>query len=473
MNAFFSNLFGSIAGSAWQVQTKAGMQFIPFNNSGGTIQIAGQKAVWLGLQNRLMQKYAYEFCYPLASVIDRLAEADLNGEVEIYNAKGKGKDKMAMSSYATRLRKLLEQPNPLQSWEQFRGQQLVYKRTFGFCPVLPIMPAGMESGDPSYCLALINLPPWNFEAIPTGKFFGQSALDGLVKEYVCTMLNNRVTFTPDQLFILEDSFFQDEQTNFMLPKSRLVGLDMAVSNLCAAMEADNVLLRKRGPLGFISHDAAATKDAVAGYLPMTPDEKTELQNSLSEYGLNLEQFQYAISRQAVKWNPMSYDVKGLGTKETIVASEKAVCHRFGYSYILYEDSGATFANQSGAHKALYQNVIIPNAEKDFCKYNKFFKADENGIELEIDFSELPIMQEDELMKAQAAKAWDEALLTEYKVGLITKNMWLAARGMEPMPVGGDEYYTAPAPVDMNTMNQNTNQNGTQQNQGTQNQGQPS
>lgn len=428
------------------------MQFIPLDDAGGTIQIAGQSAVWLGLQNALMQKYAYEFCYPVASVVDRLAEADLNGEVEVYRAEGKGKDKKATSPYATRMRKLLEQPNPLQSWEQFRGQQLVYKRVFGFCPVLPIMPSGVfdATGDPSYCIALINLPPWLFEAVSTGKFFAQSTMDGYVKEYVCTMLNTRVVFQPHQIFILEDSFIQDERTDFLLPKSRLVGLDMAVSNICSAMEADNVLLRKRGPLGFISHDAAATKDAVAGYLPMTNDEKQELQRSLTEYGMRLDQFQYAISRQAVRWNPMSYDVNQLGTKETVVAGEKAICHRFGYSYILYEDSGATYANQSGAHKALYQNVVIPNAEKDFCKYNKFFKAGENNCELEIDFEELPIMQEDELAKARAAKAWNDALSIEYKTGLITKNQWLVARGYEPLTTGGDEYYTAPAPIQQQT-----------------------
>lgn len=393
-----------------------------------------------------MQKYAYEFCYPVAAVIDRLAEADINGEIEIYRKEGKGKEKKATSSWATRMRALLEQPNPLQSWEQFRGQQLVYKRVFGYCPVLPIMATGIF--DKSYCLAMINLPPWTFEATSTGKFFNQSKIDGLVKEYKCTILNSEMKFTPDQIFILEDSFVQDEIASFLLPKSRLVGLDMAISNVCAAMEADNVLLKKRGPLGFISHDAAATKDAVAGYLPMTPDEKNELQTSLTQYGMSLDQFQFVISRQAMKWNPMSFNVTELGTKDTVVAAEKAICHRFGYSYILYEDSGATFANQSGAHKALYQNVIIPNAEKDFTKYNKFFEADAENCEIEICFDELPIMQEDEVQKANAAKIWDDVYELEYKAGLITLNQWLNERGYDSRP-DGDTYYKAPtvsAPV---------------------------
>jgi hypothetical protein len=454
MNSFFNNLFGTIAGDNGVLERVApNIGFIPIDGNGVTIDIKGQNAVWLGLQNKIQQKWAYEYCYALASIVDKLASADTTGEVEILRLKGKGREDYATSPYAQRMNKLFANPNPLQSWEQFRGQQVVYKKIFGFCPVLPIMPAGVDS-DPSYCVGMINLPPWTFEAVPTGKFTGQTKIEGLVKEYTCTILDEKKVFEPNQIFILNDGFMQDDKINFLLPKSKLVGLDMAVSNLCAAMEADNVLLKKRGPLGFISHDAAATKDAVAGYLPMTPTEKNELQTNLQQYGLSLSQFQYVISRQAVKWNPMSYDTKQLGTKETIIASEKAICHRYDYSYILYEDSGATYANQSGAHKSLYQNNVIPNADKDITKYGMFFKAEENNTEFTICFDDLPILQENELEKAQAAKAWDDTLLIEYNNNLITKNQWLTARGYDTIP-DGDKYKKDEVQLEP----VNTNQNG--------------
>lgn len=443
MNQFFNNLFGSIAGDSGILQRlEPGIDFIPINGQGGTIDIKGQDASWLGLQNRLMQKWAYEYCFPLASVVDRLAEADTTGVIEILRYKGKGKEDFATSAWAQRMNKLLAQPNPLQSWEQFRGQQIVYKKIFGFCPVLPIMPSSIS--DRSYAVAIINLPPWTFDAVSTNKMLGQSEIEGLVQEYTCNLLGEKKHFTPDQLFILNDGFMQDENCNWLLPKSKLVGLDMAVSNICAAMEADNVLLKKRGPLGFISHDAAATKDSVSGYLPMTTKEKTEIQDSLQQYGLSWNQFQYAISRQAIKWNPMSYNVTELGTKDTVISGEKAICHRYGYSYILYEDSGATYANQSGAHKALYQNNVIPNNTKDLGKYNEWFESVENNCTIVADFSDLPILQENEKEKADAAKAWNDALKIEYESGLITKNQWLTARGYETI-AGGDEYFKLSVP----------------------------
>lgn len=434
----YPSLFGAIAGRRGILSyLQAGTDFIPTDGNGSTLKITdnGNTANWLGLRSRQMQKYAYEFCYPFAAVVDRLAEADGNGEVEILRTQGKGKEDLATNGWAQRMNALMAQPNPLQSWGQFRGQQNVYKRTFGFCPVLPIMPEGIT--DPSYAYSMVNLPPWLFDVFGTKKM-KQSDIKGLVQKYVVRLLGQTIDILPDQVFILEDSFFQDENFDFLLPMSRLVGLDMAVSNICAAMEADNVLLRKKGPLGFISHDAAATKDAVAGYIPLVQKQVDELQEALRKYGLSWDQFQYAISKQPMKWNSMSYNVQELGTKDTILQGTQAICQRYGYSYILYTDSEATYANQAGAHKALYQNNTIPNARKDMAKYNKFFKAEENQCKITLDYSHLPILQEDAKSKADARKTMSDVLGTEYKAGLITKNMWLQGVGLDSI-TGGDTY----------------------------------
>lgn len=438
VSTFFNNLFGTIAGPSGLYRNGGGMDFIPADGQGGTIQIKGDTASWLGLKNRLMQKFAYDFCFPVACVADRLAEYDIAGTLQILRNKGKGKDNFATGDWAVRMGKFLAQPNPLQSWEQFRGQQNVYKRVFGFCPVLPIVPIGFEAL-PEYALSMINIPPWLFEARSTRKLLYQNKLEEIVKEYVVTILGETFILNPNQVIILEDSFMQDEQCDFLLPQSRLVGLDMAVSNLCAAMEADNVLLKKKGPLGVWSHDASATKDSVAGYVPMSSTEKKELQDALQHYGMSWNQYQYVISRQPVKWAAMSFDVKQLGTKETVIASEKAICHRYGYPYVLYEETDATYANGSNAARGVYQNNIIPNNTKDLAKYNKFFKAEENNAKIVCDYSELPALQEDKLAQAQAANEWNSALEKEYLNNVITLNEWRTARGYDTRP-DGDVYY---------------------------------
>lgn len=431
--SYLNNLFGTIAGNTLFRQP-SGVSFIPVDDKGSVTDIKGE-ATWLGLKNRLQQKYAYDYCFPVASVVDRLAEYDIVGTIEILRSTGKGRDNFATNEWAKRMNKLLAQPNPMQTWEQFRGQQVVYKKVFGFCPVLPLIPSGMP---PDYCTSMINLPPWLFDGVSTGNLAYTSKQNEIVKKWRFSILGKTFEVEPDKLFILEDSFMQDEESDFMLPQSRLVGLDMAVSNICKAMEANNVLLAKRGPLGFISHDAAATKDSVAGYLPMNKAEKEELQTSLQAYGLSLAQYQYVISRQAVKWNPMSYDVNQLGINPTVIAGEKAICHRYGFPYVLYEEVDATFANSNTAAKAVYQNNVIPNNSKDLNKYNKFFLAAENQCKIVGNFLHIAALQEDMLQQANTKKALNDALKLEYDNNLITKNQWLTALGYDTIP-DGDKY----------------------------------
>lgn len=437
VSEFFNNLFGTIAFGGATMRLPHNADFIPTDSGGKTLKVRKKtQTSWLGLKSPYMQKYAYEYCYPVSSVVDRLAEYDLTGELQILRKGGKGKENLATSTFANDLNKLFSQPNPLQSWEQFRGQQIAYKKTFGFCPVLPIIPAGFK--DPSATLVMMNLPPWLFKAIPnTSANQYSTKIEEIVDYYECTIFNKTIKLQPNQVFILEDSFWQDEQQSLLLPMSRLVGLDMAVSNVCAAMEADNVLLKKKGPLGFISHDAA-TKDA-ASYIPMSKLAKKVLQRELANYGMSWNQFQYVVSRQAAKWNPMSFDVKQLGTKETVVAAEKAICHRFAFPYVLYEETDTTYANGDNAAATVYATNVIPNNRKDLKKYEKFFNAAENNCTFYGNFENVEALQEDKLMEAQRANELSQTLEREWLNNMITKNQWLQARGYDTV-TDGDIYY---------------------------------
>jgi hypothetical protein len=440
---FFTNLFGTIAQNSGLSYGSGGTfgqpDFIPIGTEGengqeNILKISGRDAQWLGLENRLQQKYAYEYCFALAAVVDRLAEADTNGVIQILRKQGKGAEDFATSPFAQRMNRLFEQPNPSQSWEEFRAQQKVYMKIYGYCPVLPVLPIGFT--DPSEATMLLNLPPWFFDVKPLMDGSGFPKVD----HYICNFIGKQLIFQPNELMMLTDSFVMDEFRNYLLPKSKLVGLDMAVSNLCVAMEADNVLLRKKGPLGFISHDSAATKDNVAGYLPMTEKEKREIQGDLAKYGLNWAQYQYVVSRQAIKWNSMSFDVKQLGTKETITQSVKAICWRYNYDYVLLENTDATYANGNTAGKALYQNNVIPGSIKDMHKYEKYFGFADNNCKLNSDFSHLPVLQEDAQEQGKAKQYANTGLQIEYLNDIITVNEWRTAQGYDTIP-DGDVYYS--------------------------------
>lgn len=443
LSDFSNNLFGAVAGASALSRMPTDIGFIPNGTNGETIQIKGDNAQWLGLHIPIQQKKAYESCAPLASVVDRLAESDITGNLEILRATGKGKENFATNEWSNQMRRLLMNPNPMQTGEQFRGQQIVYKKIFGFCPVLPIVPAGFA---PEFATSLINLPPWLFSVRPAANsnIFKSKTIEDIIDKYIVTLLNQTVQIDPANIFILEDAFTYDyERTGLLLPQSRLVGLDMDISNVCYSKEADNVLLRKKGPLGFISHEVAAGKDSV-GYMPMTEQDKVEIQKELRNYGLSWAQYQYVVSKVAIKWNPMSFDIKQLGTKETVLAGARAICQRFGFPFVLFEDSDATYSNQESAHKKFYDNNVIPNNKRDIAKYNKFFKAEENNCKIVVDYSHLAIFQEDELNSGKARQAKDEGLQIEYLNDIITKNQWLEEIGLDSIGTEGDLLYSQSA-----------------------------
>lgn len=441
VNQFFNNLFGAIAGSNTGLGRQSSLvDFIPLDESGKTLNISGkgQDAVWLGLRLPIMQKYAYEYCFPVASVCDKLAEMDTNGKLAIIRAKGKGADDLATNEWSQKMNARLDQPNPLQTWEQFRGQQIVYKKVFGFCPVLPIIPAGYENR-PEEASAIINIPPWLFEPIGTGKILYQTKIEDIIKEYRVTILNSSFVLKPSQIFILVDSFMQDDSKGLLVPRSRLAGLDFAVSNVCAAMEADNVILRRRGPNVIMS---PVGKDGTGSLTSMTPTEREEAQNDLANYGITWSQFQYMITRNALQVQTVGFNVKELGTKDTVISGEKAICHRYNFPYTLYEETEATYANGSNAAQSVYTDNVIPSNLKDLNLYNKFFKAAENNCQITMDYEQLHVLQEDALNREHANYFQSQALDIQWKSGIITKNQWLQAQGYDTV-TDGDVYFEPP------------------------------
>lgn len=410
--AFLSNLFGTIATqSAGLARLSGNPAFIPIDGVGNTLDLRNNTATWLGLKNRMMQKYAYEYCYPVSAVVNKLARYDVQGKPKVMRLGGKGAAKELSSDYGKQMSRLFKRPGPLQSYISFRSQQYVYKKIFGFCPILPVVLPGFEA-QPWMARVMINIPPWLFDPLSIASSTNPQASDPDVASpgYVATILNKRVTFKESDLIILRDGHMTDESTNFLLPLSRLVGLDWAVSNLCKAMEADNVLLSKKGPLGIFSHDPKT--DPIAGYEPMMPTDKKELQEALQGYGLSLPQYQWLVSRSAIKWQPMSFDTKELGTKETIQQCEKAICHDFDLPYILYEESESTYTNNGdGAEAGVFEGNIIPGNAEDMEEYERFFKAEENNAEFVGDYSKVGALQADKTLEADVADKNTKTILS--------------------------------------------------------------
>jgi hypothetical protein len=429
-----AHMFGSMAAGRVPISTQK--DFIPVDNVGGTLPLnpdADVSPIWLGLNTIFMQTWAYDYCSPLAAVIDRLAEADTNGRIEFLNPDGSTIPNVNKVPNLYRIKKLFSRPNPLQTWHEFNNEQVVLCKQYGCCPVFAIGPRGM---DKSYTKFMINLSREFADPVKNENFdLLSDNEDNLnpISGWKLRLFGEEYVIPSSDVILVKDGLSpKPNGSNLGLPRAKMEGLDYWISNICAAMEADNVLLKKKGPLGIFSHDP---KPDIAGWTPMEATEKDEIQNELTRYGLSWGQLQYVISKVPIKWNPMSFNVRDLMTKETVRQGIDGICDRFGYPAELMSGKNATYENRNSAEKFLYQNNIIPFSLRRMAVYNNFF-----GIEnMVLDYDHLPVLQEDIMKSGQAREAMSASLVMDWQAGMISYNEYRDLQGLDKKP-GMDDYF---------------------------------
>lgn len=369
---------------------------------------------------------AYESCPPVNAIINKKAQAYINGKTWVLNTRGKE----ATSVEAKKLQALFKKPNPLQSWKQFEAQGYIYQQLFGYTIILPIKPVGFkENIDAS---ALWNIPPFMVDIEETNKLFYQSDTKGIIKQIVLNYKGTRSIIDVENIYIMKD--FTPSFCSLVLPESRVKALQLPINNIIGAYESRNVLINYRGALGILTNDPGTGQ---FGALPITETDKQNIQNDFHRYGLKNNQWQLIITSAAMKWQQMGYPTKELMLFEEIEDDIMRICDSYNYPYQLMSSAkGTTFSNVKEGKQLLYQDAIIPEAESMYEQWDQFFNTEKYNLRLNKDYSHLPVLQEDEVQKMQARFTRDQAYKMEWEQGLITLNQWRVANGEDPLP-GGD------------------------------------
>ncbi len=363
---------------------------------------------------------AYQSCPPVTAIINRKAQCFANGKMFVVNRKGKE----AQTEVAKRLRKLFTRPNPLQTWKQFDAQNYIFQQVFGFCPVLAIKPIGFTEN--YYATSLWNIPPTMVKIKETGAIFYQTDLKGMIESITLTYKKTETKLNVNDVLIMRD--FTPSFESLVIPDSRLKSMAMLVNNILGALESRNVLINYRGALGILSPE----KDQF-GVAPINPDDKDELQRDFMRSGLTSQQWKFIISSAALKWQPMGIAPKELMLIEEVAECTKSLCDGFNYPPHLMGLIDPSFNNQNTAEKGLYQNAIIPESDSNMEQWNDFFQTEEYGLEIQKDFSHLPVLQANKLEEAQTRFQLNQAKKMEFEAGLITLDQWLVALGEDPLP----------------------------------------
>jgi hypothetical protein len=373
---------------------------------------------------------AYNRCPPVAAIVNRKAQAYINGKPWVLNSK----EKEADTPDARKVKNLLNKPNPIQSWKQFEAQGYIYQQLYGYNIILSVKPFGFKENIDA--TALWNITPFCQVRLKVlSSIYGVQSQADMIDAVYFDYGGKQTPLDLNDVFFMKDlapSFY-----TLALPESRIVPLSLPINNVIGAYESRHVLINSRGPLYIVS---SADKDGASGNVPLLPKEKEQLRRDFkNRYGLTRDQSTAIITNRAISVDSVGFATKDLLLMEEVQESCKAICDGLNYPAHLLGLIDPTFNNQNAAEKGLYQNSIIPDADNNYEQWDRFFGLYDRNLHLNKDFSHIAVLQEDKTEMGNARFRLNQALLIEWQNNILTWNQWQVQLGNDPT-TGMDIYY---------------------------------
>lgn len=276
---------------------------------------------------------------------------------------------------------LISNPNPTQSWSDVIYSLSVndglFNNSFAYCPLRSFNIRNL----------IVPLPANKIKVVGTGKLLEQIDVDGLIKEF--QFYYDSVKY---QTIELKDMVYMNtpDGINLINVENRIETLKYPLSNIMASYKKRNVILENIGAIGILS----SKKSDMGGSLPMTPEEKNEIQQDW----LRRSKDKLVMTEADVNWTPMSYPTKDLMLFEELTEDKIAIIDAYGLSYNLFSNvNGGTLANGNEVKQAMrmaYQDTIIPETEQMYATISQQLGLTSQGLYLKPDFSHIAVLQDD-------------------------------------------------------------------------------
>ncbi len=335
-------------------------------------------------------------------VINKKAEMLSNGVVSIVNADGEQVENV--DDYLT----FLKNPNVLQSYKEWISQLSIYEDLYGNGFIYPLVGTSMQV-IPS---AMWNLPSGDMIINKTGKIWDQTTIEGIIESYELEQSNgaNRI-FAPDEVVHTNNN----DNPAYIKGTSKLEPIQKNLTNIDAVLKTANVLYSERGGLFMFSHDGRSEM----GSIPLNKEEKKEIEKKYrQDYGVHEGQQRNIITSSSLKATPISFPIKDLMMFEELESDFAAIISMYGMDRDLFPSTkGATFENKLQAQKITYQDTIIPNANDKADMLTKILKLEQRNLKVKIDFSHLPVFQENEVEKAKVQNLKSDSIRLLVQAGM--------------------------------------------------------
>jgi len=358
-------------------------------------------------------------CPHLQLAIAKKCEMFANGEWKCYLESDTELENPILDDDGLRL---LNNPNPLQSREDFLWQYMFYKEVFSNNFIYANR--GSILAQPK---VLWHLPSDLMKIKLTGKIFDQYELEGIIKNFLLCYMGL------EKPYAVKDIIYH--ATNFSLTEgmglSKIPGLNYPISNIMASLKSRNIIMSKKGMIGIMSNEG---KNTMGGVAPLQAGEQERIEKAFAQdRGLYGDRENIIITQSSVRWNATSFPVRDLMLHESDEMDFQTICDRIDIDRRCFSGTkDATYENKAQAIKGTYQNSIQPCADSFANIMTK--KLAPEGRKYILDYKWLPIMGEDELQEANEEKIETERLDILHKAGIISAEQYAELAGVD---FGGD------------------------------------
>lgn len=313
---------------------------------------------------------------------------------------------------------LLNYPNPLQSGAELLEQIYISWKIGGGVFMYALMPNGYTLKNYESISALYYLPTQHTSIKFNDNFLKYTKLSNIIKE--CYFGRQKIDV--NRLILLNDSGLNLNDKSFFLGTSKIVGLQKPLTNLISNYDSKNSILRSRGALGILTNDS---KDGIGTSIPLDAEEVERVQKEYKKFGLLSYQWQLIITNLSLKYQNIQQPVKDLQLNEFQQRDKIALCDAYNYPILLLNEvEGSTYNNLSESKKLVYEDTIIPDWNKLEYTLNKNFGLHDKNLKLEIDYSHIEVLKENESVKTQVsgekAKTISD-IIEKYNNGALTMN----------------------------------------------------
>ena len=312
----------------------------------------------------------------LKTCIDKIAKMFSNMEILLVDDEGN-------ELTNDELMEMLQNPNALQSLNEFLEYYIIQKYVYGNQFIYKSQPSKLSYKN----TLLLSISAENIQPVISGKIYEQKNIRDIIKRYELLENGRKVKdLKTDEVLW---SKFADID-NPLMGVSPLKTLKFQLTNTKLAYEHRNVIMKNKGAIGMITNESGTSNGM--GFTPVTPEEQSKIAKDYEDnYGVEDGKKKIIISNKPLRWQPMSYPTRDLLLFEEIEANKLAMIDYFGLKAELFSTKSNTYENVRQAIRGTYQDLIYPIAD-EFCQALTSFLKVPNG-KLIASYKHVPILQE--------------------------------------------------------------------------------